>query len=62
MMIRYIHDQMVGIFIGKDILKLYIIYRVNAVLALLGIDWEDAIIIVNYELSKRGQILFSQYL
>lgn len=53
---------MVGIFIGKDILKLYIIYRVNAVLALLGIDWEDAIIIVNYELSKRGQILFSQYL
>lgn len=51
---------MVGIFIGKDILKLYIIYRVNAVLALLGIDWEDAI--VNYELSKRGQILFSQYL
>lgn len=60
MMIRYIHDQMVGIFIGKDILKLYIIYRVNAVLALLGIDWEDAI--VNYELSKRGQILFSQYL
>ena len=53
MMIRYtcIHNQMVGIFTGKDILKLYIIYRVNAVLALLGIEWEDPI--VNYELNRR---------
>ena len=45
---------MVGIFTGKDILKLYIIYRVNSVLALLGIEWEDPI--VNYELNRRGEI------
>ena len=55
MMIRYIFMiKWLEIFTGKDILKLYIIYRVNAVLALLGIDWEDPI--VNYELNRRGQI------